>query len=880
MANIRVLDDAKVEKIIVKVRDFAETIGEVKLYPYQKPFFDRIVRSVLNNDSAELTALFARQSGKSQTTAQAIASLMILLPLLAKKFPELDLFKKGVWVGIFAPTNEQAITLFDRVYSCFTTDTAVDILTSPEFNIGIPAKGGTRGNLIKLPNGSFCRYQSANNRSNIESKTYHLICVDECQDVGSFKLRKCFAEGTGVWTPDGRIVPIEKVVADKLDVITPDGPETPIEYYDNGEQEVWRVTTNLGKTIEVTENHRFLVRRRIGNRQPKMDILANIEVGDTIAAPLEVPYFGTKWTYKEGLLTGLMLGDGCFTGRQPRFCGFEAVTNRFEQLLPNSCSFTKQPTKENGLVEGGVRGTDGKNHVTNFFKDLGLWGHKGIDKFIPDGGSKEFLRGVVEGLIETDGCVHVSPSKKQISFANISEKLARGLQETLLRFGIHASISKRKNTSSYGRNPHDLWHIVIKDSRSCCRFYEEFRLITKQEKLQTLYEVKSQKQSRLQATDTRRKHDPRFTFERVKKIERVGIKRTYCVNLNDNQLIVNSLFAANSIGPMGAAVNASVVLTGTPNIIIGHFYHAIEKNKQQDINTKSPKYRLHFEADRFEVEKHNPYYKKYMKKEFARLGEESDEYQMAYLLRWPKERGMMFTKGMLDKKCYNRSMPTKLEWKDSACIAGLDLGKNIDSTVLTILTANWDEPDEQGNVSKLLLDWLELEGDDWESQYEIVVDKLSHYNIETMIVDSSGVGNPITERYMYLLPEVNIAPFLFTTQSKNIGYTYLLQEVKAGRLMIPANSDVRETKKFRKFEFQMTNLAKIYTGKYLNPRATEEDGHDDYPDSLMLAVYGTFFDVMPEVDISDSNIFLGGRQTTDIWGRPYSRPRERKFGRY
>lgn len=525
MASIKTLDDALVEKIIAKVRDFAEEIAETKLYPYQRPFFDRIVRSVLTNDSAELTALFSRQSGKSQTTAQAIASLMILLPLLAQKFPELSLFKKGAWVGIFAPTNEQAITLFDRVYSCFTTDTAVNILTSPDFNLGIPAKGGSRGNLIKLPNGSFCRYQSANNRSNIESKTYHIIFIDECQDVGSFKIRK-------------------------------------------------------------------------------------------------------------------------------------------------------------------------------------------------------------------------------------------------------------------------------------------------------------------------------------------------------------------SIGPMGAAVNASVVLTGTPNIIIGHFYHAIEKNKTVDMDIKHQKYKHHFEADRFEVEKYNPYYKKYMKKELGRLGEESDEYQMAYLLRWPKERGMMFTKGMLEKRAYNRSTKIRLDYKEAACIAGLDLGKNIDSTVLTILTADWEHPDEQGNVNKQLLDWLELEGDDWESQYEIVVEKLSHYQIETLVIDSTGVGSPITERYMYLLPNVNVAPFIFTAQSKDIGYKYLLQEIKAGRLLIPANADIRETKRFKKFEFQMTNLAKIYSGKYLNPRAAEEDGHDDYPDSLMMCCYGTYFDVMPEVDVGEANIFVSDRQVTDIWGRPYSRPKERKFGRY
>ena len=36
----------------------------VKYYPYQAQFGKRIIRSVLENDGLELTALFARQMGK------------------------------------------------------------------------------------------------------------------------------------------------------------------------------------------------------------------------------------------------------------------------------------------------------------------------------------------------------------------------------------------------------------------------------------------------------------------------------------------------------------------------------------------------------------------------------------------------------------------------------------------------------------------------------------------------------------------------------------------------------------------------------------------------------------------------------------------------
>lgn len=43
---------------------FCEMYCGIKYYPYQEQFGKRIIRSVLENDGLELTALFARQMGK------------------------------------------------------------------------------------------------------------------------------------------------------------------------------------------------------------------------------------------------------------------------------------------------------------------------------------------------------------------------------------------------------------------------------------------------------------------------------------------------------------------------------------------------------------------------------------------------------------------------------------------------------------------------------------------------------------------------------------------------------------------------------------------------------------------------------------------------
>ena len=55
--------------LVQRIYNFCEVYSGKVMYPYQAQFSKRIIRSVLENDGAELTALFARQSGKTETVA-------------------------------------------------------------------------------------------------------------------------------------------------------------------------------------------------------------------------------------------------------------------------------------------------------------------------------------------------------------------------------------------------------------------------------------------------------------------------------------------------------------------------------------------------------------------------------------------------------------------------------------------------------------------------------------------------------------------------------------------------------------------------------------------------------------------------------------------
>lgn len=174
----------RAENFILQVAD--ALMPERFFYDYQKEFAKAIIHAVLTEAGEELTALFARQSGKTETVARVAVALGILLPVFAKdKNLPFQAFRKGLWIGIFAPVKEQAETAFERIIDTLETAITQELLNALNIKICDANKS-----IRSLSNGSCIRVGTAAPTANIESKTFHLILVEEAQDVNSFKIRK------------------------------------------------------------------------------------------------------------------------------------------------------------------------------------------------------------------------------------------------------------------------------------------------------------------------------------------------------------------------------------------------------------------------------------------------------------------------------------------------------------------------------------------------------------------------------------------------------------------------------------------------------------------------------------------------------------------
>ena len=488
-----------VERLIDKIMEFMVVLVGHELHTYQKPLARRIIESVIIGDGEEVTALAARQSGKSETIANTVSTLMLLMPRLAKIYPDLlGKFKDGIWVGLFAPTESQAETLFSRTVTRLSSERAQEILSDPEID-DIAAKAGGVTKMIRLKkSGSTLTMMTANPRAKIESKSFHLVVIDECQEADDF-------------------------------------------------------------------------------------------------------------------------------------------------------------------------------------------------------------------------------------------------------------------------------------------------IVTK------------------------------------------------------------------SISPMMAYYAGTMVKTGTPTTHKNNFYKSIQLNRRRQTGRSARQ--NHFQWDYRDVAKINPDYNKFIKKEMIRIGEESDEFQMSYNCKWLLERGMFVSSTLLDE-LGDTSQKIVKTWHQTPVVVGVDPARKMDSTVVTVVWVDWDRPDEFGYYDHRILNWLELQGDDWEEQYFQIVNFLSNYDVLAIGIDANGVGDAVAQRLKILMPRAEVVALTSSQSEQSKRFKHLQELLQRRSLAYPSHAESRRLRVWKRFYQQMTDVEIKYKGPNFTVAAPDETyAHDDFVDSLAMACSLTRELVMPEVNVSSSPFF-------------------------
>lgn len=332
-------------------------------------------------------------------------------------------------------------------------------------------------------------------------------------------------------------------------------------------------------------------------------------------------------------------------------------------------------------------------------------------------------------------------------------------------------------------------------------------------------------------------------------IEGESFKLIICEEAQD----ISTFKLRKSIHPMGAAYNATIIKVGTATTFKGDFYEAIQRNKET-AKVKSTHIKNHFEYDWTIAAKYNPKYLKYVEKEKKRLGEQSDEFQMSYCLKWILQRSTFVDIVAFEENNLETMLERTSYEKHRTLVAGIDVGgKGSDSTVVTIVEVDWNMPvimeekhnEETGEDETYLAyntyvrDWIRIVGvDDYEEQYAIIMDYLSNFSISRVVVDATR-ESAIADRLRANL-KCDVVSFIFTQKSKSELYKFLSTEIGAKRARVCAGEHTKETIEYQLFIQELADLQKGYSGtNMLVSHPNEKNAHDDFPDSWALAMWGT-----------------------------------------
>ena len=328
---------------------------------------------------------------------------------------------------------------------------------------------------------------------------------------------------------------------------------------------------------------------------------------------------------------------------------------------------------------------------------------------------------------------------------------------------------------------------------------------------------------------------------------------TYHFILVDEAQGADNTAIKTAVTPMGASTEATHCYTGTPAREKNFFFDLININKR--IQVKRGKHRQnHFQADWKEVKRHVPAYGRQVQRDMIAMGEDSDDFRLSYKLEWILDKGMFTTSERLDE-LGDRSMQSCVHnWYQSPVVAGIDCARKKDRTVVTVVLPDWNNEDPDGFIYHAVLDWLDLEGKGWEDQYPLIVEFLRRYRIWKVNVDAGGIGDVVVARLRVLMPDIIFVEALDQPAEASDRWKWLSQLMDRSQISWPAGAKVKPLRKWRRFYQEMSDLLIDYKGggniKCAAP--TEDDAHDDYPNSLNLACYLT----KPDVNREGSKQFL------------------------
>lgn len=274
------------------------------------------------------------------------------------------------------------------------------------------------------------------------------------------KLGKCLVGETRVLLSDGQYIRIDELQGENT-VVSFDGRNfVPMMagWVDQGVKPTVKLTTRLGREVTTTWNHPYLSTKKNeslrSTQQGQWRKVSELDVGDRIAVPTSLPYFGNKQIpqHKAGLL-GLWLAEGSSSATTPRI-----TTTTYQSQLENWATdwglTIRNYEKREGFAPSYGLSSKSNNAFQAWLGQLELLGGSAGTKHIPADvftWNRKSTATLLRWLFNGDGWLADLKQRSgfQLGFCSASEQLVRDVSHLLLRFGIVGRVRRRNNANAW-----------------------------------------------------------------------------------------------------------------------------------------------------------------------------------------------------------------------------------------------------------------------------------------------------------------------------------------------------------------------------------------------------------------------------------------------
>lgn len=322
-------------------------------------------------------------------------------------------------------------------------------------------------------------------------------------------MRYCVSEDSLVLTNNG-LVNINKI-SNKEDinikVLSKDKKiNSASKWFDSGEHETLKITTDKGYSLTGTKNHPLLVLNTDEFGKPVMmwKLLEDIKEGDVaVLDRLEDEFWPNeeidlkeyypknkdgrshkkilpdKLDKNLGFILGSLISEGQIGKNKIEFCNtdlewIDEFENTWIKVFPDSRihKFEEHPSSYGKKIY--FRLECHCMYTIEFLRNIGLLPVNSAEKTVPDlilQSPREVVKEFLKSYFEGDGSISYAPKMIELSCCSKSEKLINTLQTILLRFGIDAT----KRFDKY-KEFHKLY---LRGNRNILRFYKGIGFISK-----------------------------------------------------------------------------------------------------------------------------------------------------------------------------------------------------------------------------------------------------------------------------------------------------------------------------------------------------------------------------------------------------------------